>query len=180
MTHRLDPADTALLIVDWQERLYAAMPEPVRAGALRQAETLLWMARELGLPVLATEQYPRGLGPTLPQLAVPEALEKLRFSAVQVEAVAAALQQAGRRQVLVTGMETHICVAQTVRDLAGLGLQPWVVADACLSRRKLDWRLGLEHMRGQGACVVSAEAALFELLGAAGTPLFKALSQRIR
>lgn len=176
----LTASQATLLVVDWQERLYAAMPEGVREAALRQADNLCFLALELSMPRLVTEQYPRGLGPTLPALGLGGATEKLVFSAAQVPAVAQALQDSGRRQVLVTGMETHICVAQTVRDLLGAGYEPWVVADACLSRRKLDWRVGLEHMRALGAQVVTAEAALFALLGQAGTPLFKAISQRIR
>lgn len=184
MPPRLDPANSALLLIDWQERLYAVMPEERREAARGQAENLRWLAGELGLPALATEQYPKGLGPTLPALRLQETTEKLTFSAMQAEGfaarLAAVLPPSGPRNVLVSGMETHICVAQSCRDLLEQGYTVWLVADACLSRRELDWQLGLERARADGARVVSAEAALFELIGRAGTPVFKELSRRIR
>lgn len=184
MPHRLDPARTALLLIDWQERLITAMPEEHREAARARAQNLRWIAGELGLPALASEQYPRGLGPTLHDLAVERTIEKLCFSAVQEPRFAEALREAlpgdGPRSVLVSGMETHICVAQTCRDLVEAGYEVWLVGDACLSRRKLDWRLGLSRVAADGGLVVTAEAALFELAGRAGTPLFKELSRRIR
>lgn len=185
MPARLDPARTTLLLVDWQERLFPAMPEAVRDQARAHAANLRWLAGELGLGALATEQYPRGLGHTLPDLALPDPIEKLSFSAMGAagfpERLGAALPGTeGPGAVLVSGMETHICVAQTCRDLIAAGYEVWLVADACLSRRKLDWRLGVERVRTDGARVVTAEGALFELVGAAGTPIFKELSRRIR
>lgn len=184
MNPRLTPQNTALILVDWQEKLYAVMPEGDRERARAYAAALLWLARELSMPVLATEQYPRGLGPTLPELAVAGTLEKLHFSAVAAEGfltrLDAALPPGAPRNALITGMETHICVAQTVRDLQDQGVQVWAVADACLSRRAHDAAHGLERIRADGARVVSAEAALYELTAQAGTPLFKELSRRLR
>ena len=169
-----------LLAIDWQERLFVAMPEKLRDSALRQAENLLWMARTLQMPLWVTEQYPKGLGPSLPQLEVTQAFAKTTFSAWADPDFRAAFTQGARHQVMVTGMETHICVAQSVRDLLAAGHEVWVVADACLSRHRLGWQLGLERMRGDGAKIVTAEAAMFELLGEAGGPVFKELSRRIR
>lgn len=184
MNPRLKPENTALILVDWQEKLYAVMAEGERERARGYATELLWLARERAMPVLATEQYPRGLGATLPELAVDGTLEKLHFSAVAAEGFTAlldlALPPGGPRNALITGMETHICVAQTARDLVDLGVQVWVVADACLSRRPHDAAWGLERLRADGARVVTAEAALYELVGQAGTPLFKELSRRLR
>jgi nicotinamidase-related amidase len=177
---RLAPDTSALAVIDWQERLFPAMPEGIRDQALARAETLLWLAGELAIPVVASVQYPKGLGPLLPQVDVPQPAEKTEFSAVRAPAFAAALRATGRSDVLVTGMETHICVAQTARDLVAAGFETWVAADACLSRRKLDWELGLERIRADGGRVVTTEAALFELVGRAGTPLFKELSRRIK
>ena len=181
MSDRLEVSESALLLIDWQERLFPAMPEGVRESALNAAMNLRWLAGELGLPVLVSEQYPRGLGSTLPQLAGSPTIEKISFSAMREPAFADALGALSpRRDVLLSGMETHICVAQTARDLSAEGYRVWLIADACLSRRKLDWRLGLERAVADGCRVVSAEAALFELVGRAGTPLFKELSKRIR
>lgn len=184
MPAHLDPSRSALLLIDWQERLFPAMPEAWREQARARAQTLRWLAGELGVPTLASEQYRRGLGGTLDELAVPDTYEKMTFSALRepalAERLAHLLPTGGPRSVIVSGMETHICVAQSCRDLVEAGYQVWLVGDACLSRRTLDWKLGLERARSDGALVVTAEAALFELIGQAGTPLFKELSRRIR
>lgn len=180
MSRRLDPSQTALLLIDWQERLFGVMPEPHRDGGARRAGNLRWLAGELDMPVLVSEQYPRGLGPTLPSLEVTDAIEKSCFSALGCAPFMDALKATGRTRVLLSGMETHICVAQTCADLLDAGYAVDVVADACLSRSKLDWRLGLQRMRTDGARLLTTEAVMFELIGAAGTPLFKAVSKRIK
>jgi hypothetical protein len=177
---RLDPADTLLAIIDWQERLFSAMNLDSRDEALTRVGHLKWLADSLSLPVVVSEQYPRGLGPTVSALGVDGAISKTSFSAMEAAGFAAAVAETGRSTVVLAGMETHICVAQTCRDLLAAGLVVCVVADACLSRRRLDWELGLERMRFDGARIVTAEAALFELLGDAQSPLFKELSRRIR
>lgn len=166
-----------LLLIDWQHRLFPAMPEGIRDQALKNAENLLFLAESLGMLVLASEQYPQGLGATLPALARPDAVEKLSFSAVQEPKFAERL--VGPR-VIVSGMETHICVALTVADLRARGLEVLVAADACLSRRKGDWERGLEFCRTAGAQILSTETILFGAIGRAGTPLFKEISRRIR
>jgi nicotinamidase-related amidase len=180
MSRRLDPARALLLVIDWQERLFPAMDAATREDALARCQTLLWLAGELGLPVIATEQYPRGLGRTVPELTVPTPIEKLSFSAWAADGFVEALRATGRDQVLLVGMETHVCVAQTARDLLANGLEVWLVADACLSRFPRDRELGAQRIRDDGARIVTLEAAGFELLGAAGTPTFKGFSQRIR
>jgi nicotinamidase-related amidase len=178
---RLLRPDAQLLIIDVQERLCAAMPEDELARMLGRTAALIAGAQALKLPVHLTEQYPKGLGPTLPLLRASldgiTPVEKLRFSAFVPE-IERALT--GRRQVLIAGMETHVCVFQTARDLAERGYQPVLCVDAVLSRTELDRRVGLELCRDAGAQLTTVEAALFDLLGEAGTPEFKAISKAVK
>ena len=180
MSRRLDASQTALLLIDWQERLFGAMPEAHRDVAAKRAADVRWLAGELGVPVVTSEQDPRGLGPTLPVMQIDDAIDKSCFSALACAPFAAAVRATDRRRVLVTGMETHICVAQTCADLLDEGYAVDVIGDACLSRRTLDWRLGLQRMGTDGARLMTTEAVMFELIGAAGTPLFKEVSRRIK
>lgn len=172
-----DAGNTQLVLIDWQQRLFGAMPEGIRDQALKNAENLVFLAESLGMPVLLSEQYPTGLGPTLPGLAQGAVVEKMTFSAVEEPRFVDGLC---RPRVLVSGMETHICVALTVAGLRARGVEVGVVADACLSRRKGDWERGLEFCRRAGAEVFSSETILFGMIGRAGTPLFKEISRRIR
>ena len=180
----------ALLIIDWQERLAAAMPQEEQEAKLRNALILCRMAGKLGLPVIVSEQYPKGLGPTVHPIL--EALaplgdtvhrfEKLTFSCAPVSEMKEALRATRRGQLIVCGMETHVCVFQTVRDVCGPGydLVVHVAADAVLSRRKADYKVGLDLMRQAGAVVTCTETVLFDLLGCAGTPEFKELSKLVK
>lgn len=183
MQLELDAATTALLVVDWQERLCAAMPAEVVERNTRNLTHLLTLARRLEMPVLATEQYPQGLGPTteavralLPGPAHP----KTAFSVMRDAAAAAALRDAGRKTVVVAGVETHICVYQTVRDLVQAGFGVHVPADAVISRARGNWERGLELLRLCGAVVTSTEAVLFDLLKVGQGEAFKEVSKRIR
>jgi nicotinamidase-related amidase len=178
---RLRREDTAVLLVDVQERLAAAMPPAELERMLRRTAALVEGAQVLGLPVAVTEQYPKGLGPTVgvlrERLAGVAPVEKLRFSGLDARVVA---QLAGRRQVLVAGMETHICVFQTVRQLCEEGFQPVLCADAVLSRLALDREVGLALSAGAGATVATVETVLFDMLGVAGTAEFKRISAAVR
>lgn len=174
---RLDPTTVQLLVIDVQEKLFAAMPEAARARTARSIDNLLFVGNELGVPITITEQYPQGLGPTLPQLRIREPFQKMHFSAMAEPEFA---QHLHRRRVVVVGMETHICVALTVADLREHQYEVAVVADGCCSRREEDWRAGLETARGLGAAILPVETVLFGMLGRAGTPLFKEVSRRIR
>ena len=159
--------DTALLVVDVQERLAAAMePEALarvlgRLGALDRGRPGARPAHR------GTEQYPKGLGHTVPpireRLGDVPVIEKLRFSCALDDAVRARFS--GRRHVVVAGMETHVCVYQTVRDLVAEGRHPVVCIDAVLSRKAVDREAGLELARAAGASLSSVEAVLFDLLG---------------
>ncbi len=181
MTHRFTRAAGALLVVDVQERLGAAMDPARLERVINRVRAAIEGAKALGLPIVLTEQYPRGLGPTLaavkeliPDLAP---VEKLEFSAL----VPAVLQQlAPRQSVLVTGMETHVCVFQTVRALKDAGLAPFLAADAVLSRTAIDYETGLALCRDAGAQLTTVEAALFDALGKAGGPEFKAISAAVK
>ena len=137
MNSGLSPRTSSLLVIDWQERLFPAMPDGLRDHALARASHLVWMAQSLEIPILATEQYPKGLGPTLAELGLKQAMPKTTFSALKDPAIAAAVADGARNQVILTGMETHICVAQTVRDLCGLGRDVWVVQLPELAKAQL-------------------------------------------
>ncbi len=181
---RLRPDAAAVLCVDMQERLAAAMQPEAFAEAEKNAVRLLRGARVLGVPIFTTEQYPRGLGHSTP--AVRDAFgdapvfEKVHFSAFDAEDLAAAIRESGRSQLLICGMETHICVLQTALGALDNGLDSQVVADACLSRTAANKAVGLELARSAGALVTSVETALFALLGKAGGAEFKEISRLIR
>lgn len=177
------PEDTAIIVVDWQERLVAAMPSAVADRHAENVTHLLTLAARLGLPVVATEQYPRGLGATVPAIAalLPAAAHaKTAFSGWSEPEIAAAIRATGRRRLVVVGMETHICVFQTVRDLVAAGYAVQVPVDGVVSRSKSNHRVGLELCRLAGAVVTSTEAALFDLLRVGQGEAFKEISRRIR
>ncbi len=172
---------SALLVVDVQERLGAAMQPAAFDRLMNRTLAAIASARALGLPIIVTEQYPKGLGPTMTTVkeAIGDfsAIEKLSFSAWSAEVQ----QKLGARpNVLVTGMETHVCVFQTVRDLAAAGLTPWLAVDAVLSRNAVDHETGLKLCASAGAILTTVETALFDALGKAGGPEFKAVSAAVK
>ncbi len=184
----VSPHRAALLIVDVQDKLAAAMPAEALDRLVRNVGILVDAARRFGLPVVLSEQYPKGLGRTLPAIA--EALaplgdqvrrvEKLEFSVVGNSGFQAVRRALGRDQWLVTGMEAHVCVWQSVRDLRNQGDHVHVVADAVTSRSDDNLRIGLGLAAQVDAVVTSTEVAVFDLLGKAGSDDFKALSKLIR
>ncbi len=173
----IDPHKATLLVVDIQEKLIGAMSDP--AGTRARARWLLAASSELELPIVISEQYPKGLGPTLVELiaAAPaaEVVEKTHFSCVAAQCLPASLL--ARDQVIVCGMETHVCVLQTVLGLLELGKRVFVVEDACDSRTPASKAAGLARMQAAGAQVVTREMVLFELMGSAGHPLFRHISK---
>lgn len=182
-TVTLERSDTLLLVVDVQERLAAAMEPRALAVVLDRCALLLRAAARLGLPVVASEQYVRGLGPTVPAVRalLPEPpLEKLEFSCGGSPALARRVWESGRRTVLVCGMETHVCVFQTARDLVRGGFVVHAARDAVLSRTAEDRLAGLSLLEKSGVTLTSAEAAVFDLLGVAGTPEFRDLLPFLR
>ena len=165
---------TALVVVDVQE---AFRPYDSFAGVAASCAKLLQGARILGVPRLVSEQYPKGLGRTVPEVGLEDEhpIEKTVFSVARADA----FDLAGREQAIVCGIETHVCVSQTAHDLLDRGLEVHVPADAVGSRHTIDYERGLERMERAGAVVSSVEAALFELLERAGTPEFKAVQKLI-
>lgn len=180
-----DSNNSALLVIDVQERLAAAMPGDVGARVIRNISILLRSAQEFNLPVLTSEQYPHGLGCTLPEIksllpVVSEPVEKVDFSCYAVPAFQSLLAKIGDRGMILCGVETHVCVLQTALDLLQSGRRVYVAADACASRTKQNWRFGLDLMRQAGAVITSTEILVFGLLRAAGTDQFKRISQLIK
>ncbi len=178
MSRLLERDRTALVVVDVQEAFRPAVGE--FDAVARNAAILVQGARILGVPVVVTEQYPRGLGETVPELAehldgIPR-LEKEAFSAARAEG----FDLGGRDQALVCGIETHVCVAQTVGDLLDDGVDVQVATDAVTSRTAANRRAGLAKMEASGAMLTSTEMALFELLGRAGTPEFKEVQALVK
>jgi nicotinamidase-related amidase len=178
----LNSAETILLVVDVQEKLARAMPG--RDEMVHRTRQLVEGTRVLGVPALFTEQNPRGLGPTLPEIAalVPDfrPVEKTSFSCCGSAGCMQQLRHSGRRDVVVAGIETHVCVYQTVVDLLAEGFRVEVVADACASRTAENRQIGLERCRRAGAAVTSVEILLFELLKAAEGPLFKEILRIVK
>lgn len=174
---KLDPKRAALVVVDVQEGFRKAVPGFDRIAAA--TSTLVRGANAIGIPVVATEQYPKGLGHTTGEVAEhlsgDAPIEKVCFSAAEAEG----FDLAGRDQALVCGIETHVCVNQTALDLLGRGVEVHVAEDAVGSRFDDAKRIGLEKMERAGAVRTSVETALFELLGRAGTDEFKQVQKLI-
>jgi len=179
----LDAAKTSLLVIDVQERLLPAMAAPEQVVA--KTTILLKAARELGLTITLSEQYPRGLGHTVPELAGNDAtvFEKLSFSCWRDAAIKdhfIKMHEGGRPLVIVAGIEAHVCVLQSCIDLANAGFGVYAVADATSSRSASSAGLAFDRMRNVGVQVVNTEMVVFELLERAGTPQFKSLSAVIK
>jgi nicotinamidase-related amidase len=174
--------DTLLVIVDIQTKLLKVTFEQERlVSACRK---LIQAARLLGAPMVMTEQYPKGMGPTDPQiLEVLEdvgAVEKVSFSCCGVEEFKHKIASFERKQVVVVGIEAHVCVLQTVHDLLHQGYSVYVPYDAVSSRKEGDYTNALDRMRQAGAVIGSVESAVFELLERAGTPIFKQVAKLIK
>ena len=194
---KLLPARAVLLVVDIQERLAAAMPPAVLEQTIKNTTLLINTAGQFLFPIVVSQQYPKGLGQTVPALA--EALaaaeangapvhrfDKSEFSVVQNETfktldpavMSGRMMQ--REQWIVTGMETHVCVYQSVRDLIIPTCAVHVVTDAVASRTQANWKIGIDLCRETGARVTSTEVVVFDLLQRAGTEAFKVLSKQIK
>ena len=175
---KLERDRAALVVVDVQEAFRPAVGE--FESVAHNAGVLVQGARTLGLPVVVSEQYPKGLGRTVPEvgehLEGTDPLEKVVFSACRAEG----FDLDGRDQALVCGIEAHVCVEQTVQDLLDQDVEVHVAADAVTSRTALNRRLGLEKMERSGAWVTSTEMALFELVGRAGTDEFKQIQALVK
>ena len=176
---------SALVVIDVQERLFPAMDSDHREEVMRNLKVLAAAAQRLELPTLATEQYPKGLGHTLPEMkaALPtglEPIEKVAFSCWAVESFKSQLTASGKRQILLGGIEAHVCVLMSALDLLAAGYAVHVVADAVTSRTQANWRLAMDYLRQAGAVVTTTETALFQLLGQADSDAFRELARLIR
>ncbi len=175
---KLDRARAALVVIDVQEAFRKAVPG--FDGVVRATAALVRGAEAVGIPLVITEQYPKGLGETVPEVAeeLPdgvEPLDKLSFSAREAEG----FDLHGRDQALVCGVEAHVCVNQTVLDLLDEGVEVHVALDAVGSRFERDRRVGIEKAERAGAVITSVETALFELVGRAGTDEFKQVQRLV-
>lgn len=175
----LNTNQSQVLLIDIQSRLAPAIFDS--AAVVQAAAWVLQIASLCEVPVLATEQYPKGLGHTLPALLelLPEQVifEKIHFSALKENAIAAAIAAKNRPQVVVIGTESHVCVLQSVMDLLAAGYQVFVVSEAVGSRTLENKRLALSRMQQAGAVIISQEMLAFEWLERAGTELFRQISK---
>ncbi|MBI3072760.1 MAG: isochorismatase family protein [Deltaproteobacteria bacterium] len=182
---RVKADSTIVVCVDWQEKLVAAMPPEIRAANEAKAVALLKLARGLEIPVVASEQYPQGLGHTVPALLAhidkAKIIEKTCFGCGPATGFDAALSAAGaRKAAIVIGMEAHVCVHSTVLDLIDRGFTVHLVRDAVLSRTKANFKNALDLARDAGATVTNAETVIFQLLGTSTHPLFRDFSKLVR
>ncbi|MGY8768084.1 MAG: hydrolase [Pirellulales bacterium] len=176
----MSPQDTAILVVDMQEKLLPSIQH--QQMVTWNVRRLLDAASVLNVKMLATEQYPKGLGHTTPDLAsffesIPE---KLSFSCCGVAGLMDATKESSIHKILLVGIETHVCVQQTALDLMADGFEVYVAVDAVGSRHGLDKQTALRRMESSGATVTTTEAAMFEWCQQAGTPEFKQISQLVR
>lgn len=180
---RLDRARALLLVIDVQEKLMPVIDEgePV----IRNIDRLIRGCRILGVPALITQQYTKGLGPTVEPVRTAlgdafQPIEKDCFSAQGCGAFESKLRQSGRNQIVVCGVETHVCVYQTVSDLLRAGYEVTLIADALSSRTQENKRIALERMQRDGAKLSSTEMALFEMTTVSGTDEFRAISKLVK
>ncbi len=173
---------SCLLIVDVQQGLAPVMSDPRRV--YRGCVLLLRAAARLALPVVISEQYPRGLGPTSGELLeyAPEGavMEKLHFSCAADDGIRARIEGTGRDQIVIAGIESHVCVLQSALGFKQAGFSPVVVADACASRDPANYQAAMSRLADNGVEIVTVEMVIFEWLHRAGTPEFKELSALIK
>lgn len=174
----LSVKDSLVLMIDIQERLVAALEKDV---IVSKAQKIIDGAELLEVPVFVTEQYPKGLGNTvvvLPDNA--EVAEKTYFNALLEEGLFDKIKAYGKKQIVIFGIETHICVYQTACALMEAGFEVYVVKDACASRNKYEFKMGIEAMRDNGAKISCVEMILFEWLQGAKNPQFKKVQSLIK
>lgn len=179
---RILRGETAAILVDMQEKLLPVMDR--RQECEERCVIMMKGLRKLGIPFLITQQYTKGLGSTVPSLreaAQTEAFyDKRTFSCCKEQSIMEAIRKMGRRNILLLGIETHICVLQTCIDLRAEGYQPVLVADALSSRREEDKARGLQRGMQEGALVTTSEAVLFELTQDSRDPAFREISELIK
>lgn len=174
--------DSLLVIIDIQERLASVMK--VKDNVISNSMHLIELSRLMDIPIVVTEQYSKGLGQTVKEirdfLPYYRPIEKLTFDCCEEKGFLEEVKVHNKKNIILTGMETHICVLQTCLGLLKEGFNVHVVKDAVCSRDKENWKTGLEFMRDAGAVITCTETVLFQVLKIAGTDEFKAISKRIK
>lgn len=178
----LDKDNAALVIIDIQDRLAVTMK--TKEEVINNCLHLIELSKMINMPIIVTEQYPKGLGQTVKEIreALPayKPIEKLTFSCCEEPAFMNEIRHLKKRNIILAGMETHICVLQTCVGLLKEGFKVHLVQDGACSRAKKNWKTGVEFMRDAGAVITCTETVLFQLLKIAGTEEFKAVSKRIK
>jgi nicotinamidase-related amidase len=180
---KLDADKAVLVVIDVQERLVPAMPEAVYLRLRNTVAMLVEVAGLLGIPVVTTEQYPKGIGHTVPELAAAcneTVIEKVSFGCCGEPTFLKALKNTGRTQVLITGMEAHVCVYQTVLGLLEDGYYVHLIRDAICSRNKTDYLAGVANAGQAGAVVTTAETVMFQILQESTHEQFRAVSKLVK
>lgn len=174
----LEANNSLVLMIDVQERLVGALEKNV---IVEKSQKIIDGANILGIPVLATEQYPKGLGHTVVTLADnTEVVEKTYFNALLEDGMLDKIKSYGKKQIILFGIETHICVYQTACALIEAGFEVFIIKDACASRNKYEFKQGIEAMRDNGAKISCVEMTLFEWLKGAKNPRFKEVQALIK
>ena len=180
--HRIDPSRTCAALVDVQQRLYPHMANKEHLEG--KLKTLHSGLKALGIPIVVTEQYPKGLGHTIPsiqeQFGDITPLEKMAFSCADNQAFRDSLSELERDTVVIAGIEAHVCVLQTSMDLLDAGYRPVVVADATSSRSETDRDFAFRRMERSGVVLTTVESILFELCRYSGTDTFKSISKLVK
>lgn len=177
----LNKEETVLFVIDIQEKLVPAMKD--KSQIIKNNKILITAAKEMDFPVVTTEQYPKGLGRTVPELlqliGEENIFAKNSFTAYTKE-VEEKLKSLGRKSILISGMEAHICVFQTARDLINSGYQVFLAQDAICSRDKDNYQNGLDLCKSLGSVITNTETAVYDLLKVSGTPEFKTMLKLIK
>lgn len=179
--YELNKQDVLFLVIDIQEKLAKAMED--KEAVVSNTKVLIEAGKLMDIPIIFTEQYPKGIGSTLKnlkkELDTPEIYEKNSFNAYLGD-IKEVIDKKKRKKIIIAGMETHICVMQTTRELIAAGYEVFIANDAVCSRTKDNFVNGLEQMKDMGAIISNTESIIFDLLEVAGTPEFKVLSKMIK
>ena len=180
----LEPQHTMLIVMDIQEKLFNAMPE-TRNDMINNCQKLIKAAGILKIPIIITEQYPKGLGKTVENIKkfLPSdvtLMEKTEFSCVNNNQIIDKIKNLNKKNVVLCGLETHICIYQSARDLAKTGHSVHVPVDAVHSRRKMDWKTGVKLIEKSDAIPTTTETVIFDLMKAADTSEFREISRLLK
>lgn len=179
--YELNKKEALFLVIDIQEKLANVMD--YKEQTVSNTKVLIEAGKLMDIPIIFTEQYPKGIGSTIEELKKdldrPEVYEKNSFNAY-IDDIKNAIDEKKRKKIIIAGMETHICVMQTARELIAAGYEVFIARDAVCSRTKENFENGLEQMKDMGAIISNTEAIIFDLLKISGTPEFKALSKMIK